>query len=210
MSTLGAFFREPAPLSSFPPSVCFATSLATVTVEERIDSLVLRKQVQAKVMIAEFCPGHYILLAGTAHYGGSLYSIGLDDCPEHLFFNEDDLSVNMVYPLEEPVQYFDIGFVNVPKKVSYRLKFQSAVIFLLFRHYICPHFLPRSRALRGDVSKSVVKFFREGPSIEYPPLPRSFAPSPPYLIIVFSVTFGIFVTFIYLAFSPLGEEHNLP
>ncbi|KAF9490633.1 hypothetical protein BDN71DRAFT_1434571 [Pleurotus eryngii] len=131
MATFMDFFRKPK--LTLPPSLCFATSSATITVEQRIDSLVLREEVNAKIMIAEFRSGHYILLAGTDHCDGSLYSMGLDDWQEHLVFNNEDLSVNVVYPLKELAKFFSISSVNVPKRVSYRLKFQSVIKFLLFR-----------------------------------------------------------------------------
>ncbi len=118
-----------------------------------------------------------------------------------LHYPQEDLSVNVVYPLEEPAKFFSIGSVNVPKRVSYRLKFQSVVKFLLFRQYTCPEMLTQRWASRDDVSESLTEFFQNGPSIEYPPLPRSFTTPPPYLLILLSFALGIVLEFIYLAFS---------
>lgn len=118
-----------------------------------------------------------------------------------LHYPQEDLSVNVVYPLEEPEKFFSIGSVNVPKRVSYRLKFRSVVKFLLFRQYTCPEMLPQSWALRDDASESLTTFFQNGPSIEYPPLPRSFTTPPPYLLIFLAFALGIVVEFIFLAFS---------
>ncbi|KAG9225543.1 hypothetical protein PLEOSDRAFT_1087261 [Pleurotus ostreatus PC15] len=166
-------------LPDMPPSVIFITSSATILVEERTESLILGYKSCAKVLIAEWCPDNYVLMVGTAQCTVPLFSLGFDVIEERLAFDEANLSVSMSVPLGDVEMPDLVATFNLPKEVLFRLEFKSAIMFLLFRHYVCLRTLPNCPTLKGDEAEAILDFFGTIHRAQYPGLPRSFAIKPP-------------------------------
>ncbi|KAF4568656.1 hypothetical protein AB1N83_010707 [Pleurotus pulmonarius] len=161
-----------------PPSVIFVTSAVSLLVEQRVESLVISGNSRAKILIAEWRPDHYVFMVGTAQSRAPLIALGFDIIEEHLLFDEVDLTVSAVVHLPQVESTDPVATYNLPREALLRLTFDSAISFLLFRHYICLRTLPICPTLKGDETEAIVKFFGSINCSEFPPRPRSFTTKP--------------------------------
>ncbi|KAF9486744.1 hypothetical protein BDN71DRAFT_1514652 [Pleurotus eryngii] len=120
VSTASAEASEP----NIPPSVIFMTSSAILMNEmhEWTEAPLLghtSHTSDAKVLLAELRPSHYILMVGTVHCTVPLLSLSFNQIEEHLSFDEENFSVSMTSDID------GAGPFNILRPASFCFKSKS-------------------------------------------------------------------------------------